>query len=495
VGRIGFRDESAGVGMRLDRSSFAVLVVTSATLVGLGIADGGFFTEARAWATFALAWLLAMIVFVRERVGVRRLEALLVGGLAALAGWAALSATWSGDPDLSLHEAGRILLYAVSVTVVLLLARVEGEVPVLLGVLVGVSVVVLAGLGHYLFLYGARAPDRFEGYLLFEPAGYANAFGILCAIGIVLALGLALHVDDRALRSIYCAALVPLGAALYLTSSRGAWLALAVALALQLLLERRPAWGIVAVAGVGGAIAAWLSARADLDSPASTFDVDAARLLGLELVFLTVAVALVAHRVSSAADRTRAGRHTRARIPIAITVALAALLAAARGDLALGNRRDYWRSAWDQWQEDRLLGGGAGAFGDYWQRATGTGARDAHSLYLETLAELGVIGFALLLAVLATPIVAAVLARRRAFVPTALAAYGAFLVHAGVDWDWEMPVVALSGLFCGAALLVAARRTDELAVSVRTRPWPLLIGALVVALALGELIASGALRV
>lgn len=480
----------------LGRSSFAVLVVTSATLVGLGVVNGGFFTEARAWATFALAWLLAMIVFVRERVSVRRLEALLVGGLAAFACWAALSATWSGDPELSLHEAGRVLLYAVSVTVVLLLARFEGEAPVLLGVLVGVSVVVLAGLGHYLLLYGTRAPDRFEGYLLFEPVGYANAFGILCTIGIVLALGLAMHIDDRVPRSAVCAAPVPLGAALYLTSSRGAWLALALALALQFLLDRRPSWAPVAVAGAGGGLAAWLSARADLHSPAATFDADAARFLGLELTLLTLAVAFVAHRVSSSPRRSRADRQRpRTGVPIVIAVALAAFLAAARGDFALGNRRDFWRTAWDQWQEGRLLGGGAGAFGDYWQRATGIGARDAHSLYLETLAELGVIGFCLLLVLLATPIVAAVLARRRAFVPTSLAAYGAFLVHAGVDWDWEMPVVALSGLFCAAALLVAARHANELVISVRTRPWPLLTAALVVVLALGELIASGGLRV
>ncbi|MFO7571919.1 MAG: O-antigen ligase family protein, partial [Gaiellaceae bacterium] len=158
-----------------------------------------------------------------------------------------------------------------------------------------------------------------------------------------------------------------------------------------------------------------------------------------------------------------------------------------------GNRRDYWRAAWDQWQEDPVSGGGAGAFGDFWKRTTGTGARDAHSLYLETLAELGVIGLILLVAVIVIPIFAAVLARRGSFVPTALAVYTAFLVHAGLDWDWEMPVVTLSGLFCGAALLVAARRPDESASSIETRPWPLTVAALMVVLAFCELLASSAL--
>ena len=36
--------------------------------------------------------------------------------------------------------------------------------------------------------------------------------------------------------------------------------------------------------------------------------------------------------------------------------------------------------------------------------------------------------------------------------------YVAFLFHAGVDWDWEMPAVTVAGLFCGAALLHCVMR-------------------------------------
>jgi len=42
-------------------------------------------------------------------------------------------------------------------------------------------------------------------------------------------------------------------------------------------------------------------------------------------------------------------------------------------------------------------------------------------------------------------------------VAAAAAGYSAYLVHAGLDWDWEYPVVTLAGLACGAALLIAAR--------------------------------------
>ncbi len=85
--------------------------------------------------------------------------------------------------------------------------------------------------------------------------------------------------------------------------------------------------------------------------------------------------------------------------------------------------------------------------------------RDAHSLYLETAAELGVVGLALLLCALGAPLVAAVAARDRTRVATAAAAYVVFLVHAGLDWDWEMPVTVLAGLACGAAVLAGVRET------------------------------------
>ena len=83
--------------------------------------------------------------------------------------------------------------------------------------------------------------------------------------------------------------------------------------------------------------------------------------------------------------------------------------------------------------------------------------QDAHSLYLEKLAELGAIGLVLLLWVLAVPVLAAIRIRGRPFVTGAFGAYVAFAAHAAVDWDWELPAVTFAGIFCGALLIVAAR--------------------------------------
>ncbi len=76
------------------------------------------------------------------------------------------------------------------------------------------------------------------------------------------------------------------------------------------------------------------------------------------------------------------------------------------------------------------------------------------------LGELGVVGLGLLLVALAVPLVAAVRARHAPLVSAAFGAYVAYLVHAGVDWDWEMTAVTIAALFCGVAVIVEARRRE-----------------------------------
>ncbi len=69
---------------------------------------------------------------------------------------------------------------------------------------------------------------------------------------------------------------------------------------------------------------------------------------------------------------------------------------------ASGNgRSDYWRVARTMVRDEPLLGTGAGSFEAHWfrERSVAFHARDAHNLYLETLAELGPVGLALLLAI------------------------------------------------------------------------------------------------
>ena len=82
-------------------------------------------------------------------------------------------------------------------------------------------------------------------------------------------------------------------------------------------------------------------------------------------------------------------------------------------------------------------------------------ARDAHNIYLETLSELGIVGAVLLGTALLIPFAAAWRASRRT-TRRGGRRLQAYVVHASVDWDWEMPVVTVAALFCAGALLAAA---------------------------------------
>ena len=127
-----------------------------------------------------------------------------------------------------------------------------------------------------------------------------------------------------------------------------------------------------------------------------------------------------------------------------------------------------------------LLGTGAGTFERDWQLNPDPPfkVRDAHSLYLETLTELGPAGLAFLLAALAIPLAVGLTVRRRPLAPYLLAAYGAFLVHAGVDWDWELGGVSLTALLIGV-LVLALARGGETVVRDRVRALAI-VGAMAV---------------
>ena len=84
--------------------------------------------------------------------------------------------------------------------------------------------------------------------------------------------------------------------------------------------------------------------------------------------------------------------------------------------------------------------------------------RDAHSLELETFAELGLVGVALLAALLAGVGLSARAAHRvdPALAAGPAAALTAWAVHCAIDWDWEMPALTLVAVVLAGALLAGA---------------------------------------
>jgi O-antigen ligase len=114
--------------------------------------------------------------------------------------------------------------------------------------------------------------------------------------------------------------------------------------------------------------------------------------------------------------------------------------------------------------DEPVRGVGSGGFAVAWlrERPILYAARDAHSLYLETAAELGLVGIALLLTFAGGVAASA----RRAFQGDPALAAGpialvsAWAIHAGLDWDWEVPSLTLVAIL-SAALLVARADEDE----------------------------------
>jgi tetratricopeptide (TPR) repeat protein len=116
--------------------------------------------------------------------------------------------------------------------------------------------------------------------------------------------------------------------------------------------------------------------------------------------------------------------------------------------LQLGSYRyDIWRVALHETGHHPLAGIGSRGFGPAYlqlRHSPDTPAR-AHSVELDALSELGVVGLALLVCAVALPLVP-VVSRTRARDPAATAAFGGaayWLAHASVDWIWTVPACGL----------------------------------------------------
>jgi O-Antigen ligase len=459
-------------------------------------ANGGYFPTQWGWSAIALLLVVGTAVVVRANVALGPLEWTMLGGLVAFTGWVALSTVWSVSSAQPVLETERNLVYVAAVAALFCVASRRSFPWVAGALLAAIYSVAMYPLATRLFPGRLVAYPPSIGYQLAAPFGYWNALGVFVAMGVLLAIGFAAHGRTAALRAASAAALVPLACALYLTFSRGAWLALAAATVVALALDpERLRVGVVALAlAPAPALGILLTSHshaltrqgAELAAAARDGHRVAAALVALALVQAAVSLALhgVARRV--ALDR-RVGLAA-----IALLVVLGGLgggLAIARAggptklvgnaydafvsperptgqdlnsrlvNLSGSGRADYWHVAWRQLTENPVLGTGAGSYERYWvrDRPNAFFARNAHNLYLEVLGELGPVGLLLLFVALGTPLVAAVRLRRRPLVAAVAAAYVAFVLHAAIDWDWQMGGLTITALLCGGALVVAAR--------------------------------------
>jgi hypothetical protein len=464
------------------RSRSVVLAVPLLLFPGaVALFSGGYPDVDRLRAGIAAWVLLAAVAIVLPRPLPRSRPAVVaVAALAGLTGWTALSLTWAPLGEPAGEDVQRMLVYLPVLVAAIAVLREPAAArlaePL---VLAGIAGATLYGLSERLFPGAVDLADVLSaGDRLAHPLTYWNATGAFAALGLVLAAAVGGDPGrPRWLRAAVVASAPVLGLALALTLSRGgigtavAGLAVLIALAPT----RRRLDSAALVAG-----AALLAAAATVPLPALR-EVASASGQGAAMAVVLAVLAGAAAALQWRAAGTTGTELRRAR-PLAVATLVLALAATAvlaaqveRADTTgasrlasvQSNRYEYWKVAARSFADHPLIGVGAGGFQAEWlrERPFREGVRDAHSLYLETAAELGIVGLALL-ALLFGGIAAAA---RRALPALAgsVAALAAWALHAGLDWDWEMPALTLVAIVLAGHLL--AGRTHTAAVDARGR--------------------------
>jgi O-antigen ligase/polysaccharide polymerase Wzy-like membrane protein len=480
------------------RRAITVLAVV-AVLAGptaLAFFQGGFFDLPRLIAAL-VAWLLVGVAALVSPQPLPRGRGgrLAIGGLVLLTVWTGVSIAWTPLSAPGTDALQRQLLYLADLIAAAALlrdplARRAAEPALALGTLVVIGYGLLERLlpGVFTLARSNYAFGRLE-----QPLTYWNATGALAAIGAVMCVRLAGD-DTRArwMRTAAAAASVPLAVGLWLSFSRGALAALLVGLlALVALAPTRAqlrAFAVAALAGVPAAVAAnALRGVRALEGTTAARERDGLVMLAV-LVALCAAAAAAVWLMARAEERGRispAPLSLSRRASVAAGVALVAVAAVAvavsardSGHSAVSgasaqrlssiesDRYVYWKVALrNGFESQPVRGVGAGGFAVVWlqHRPKRERAYQPHSLYVQTLAELGIVGFAFLAVCLAGLAIAATRAWRIAPARAAgpIAALVVFFAHSAIDWDWDMPAITLVAMVL-AGLLIAASEEEGL---------------------------------
>src|SRR5438128_1790296 len=376
-------------------------------VVFLGFNAGGYFPATPALATIVLsqALLLRLVNARSPFAGFAPATLVAIGALAMYAALTLASALWSHSMGRTLIEFDRACCYLLAL---LLFGTVRANSTtarwLTRGLVAGISIVCAAGLiSRVAPDVWHTAPDVSNERLSY-PVTYWNALGLLAALGIVLSFHLTCSFGERRSVRVLAAAVLPvLAATLFFTFSRGAIATGAIGLLVYVLVARPHALlsGALATAPCTAALifAAYHANLLDTVDPT------------------TPAAISQGHRVALVAS-----------VCIAAAAGLRLLLAA--------------------WLDPRLL-------------------RSAGKPWLSPMAKrailVGTAGLVLLLILLGA-VLGGLAARargsHRSIYGALLAAGVVWALHAGVDWDWEMPVITLP-FFAIAGLALSPRGGEQ----------------------------------
>jgi O-antigen ligase len=454
-----------------------------------------------------------------------------LGLLVCFTALAGLSVVWSVQPDASYLEAARLLAYIAVFGAGMGLVRLAPDHwPAILGGL-ALGATVVCGYALTTKVFPGLAPlityARLE-----EPYGYWNAIGLTAAMGAICCMWLGGRRSGHGLVSALAyPAMGILLVTLMLAYSRGALVALAIGLVVWFCIVpiRLRGAAVLIVGGLGaGAVVAFDFTRHALttDDVALAVRASAGHQLGVLLVVMALVLTLVGvaigfftgRRAPSQVARRRAGAVLLAAIVFGVVAFAAALAHSERGftgsishavgDLTNPNakpppnspgrltavasvRARYWNQALQIFDTHPGLGAGAGGYetASLRYRTAPLEVKHAHGFLVQTLADLGAAGLALVLGLLLAWLAAAGRATHpfnrswqdwgewlrlrsggtpgwRALEEPALRRYTAervgllsmvclvvvFGVSSFVDWTWYVPGNACVALLCAGWL-------------------------------------------
>jgi hypothetical protein len=471
-----------------------IAVAAAASLLAYG--GGGYGLAVQGMAVCAVwgAVAIGVAAGVFPRSSLSKSGWAMLAGCVGLTAWTLTSILWSSGVDAPFSAFVRMALYTGVVALALLATSRGGSAAWVNGL--ALAAVVVEALALVSRLFPGSLTTGFETFApgwvtrLSYPLGYWNGLAMLLGVAAPLLLRIATSSRSR----VRWLALVPLpglAVVIYLASSRGGVITAVVGVAVYLVLapDRWRLIGVIAGAGLAAAGAvAYVSRQHQLVNVPLGHGVAAqGRDVALALLVLGVAAAGLAACFDLALRRVVVPR------VVSIAVVLAAIVVAVGGIVALhpaarvsafarapapgtltidqhilsGNstgRWQLWSSGIDEFRASNpILGGGAGSYAGWWAEHASipVTVQNAHSLYVETLAELGIIGTLFALLILAPPIWLAARSVRldsqadRGLRSTQAAlggAFAAFLFGNGFDWIWQLPAVAAIGLAAGALL-------------------------------------------
>jgi O-antigen ligase len=483
-----------------------LMLLPGALIVFMGFNSGGNFPQTPALAAIVLAQvLLVRIMQSRDPFeGFAPSTVAAVGALGLYALMSLISGTWSHSTSRALIEFDRAWMYLL---ILILYGTVRPSRDnlrwLIRGLVIGATVVCVAGLISRVLPDLWHTPPDVANQRLSFPVTYWNALGLLAAVGVLLAFHMTSDLGESRAARVLAAPVIPvLAATLFFTFSRGAIATGVVGLVIYVLVGRPRAFLSGAIATVPATailvVVAYHANLLDTSDPTTPAAVvqghHVAVAAGICAVACVVLRLLCAVRLDPLL-RARGGRawmrsatRNASVVGAVVTIIAVGLALGAphtishdwhrffngaptgeKGDLRQrltdpsdNGRTELWTVALHAFSRSPLHGYGAGTYDILWDRNRPVFdfTVNAHSLYLQAMAELGIPGLVLLLVLVGAVLVGlGVRARgsRRTPYGALLAAAVVWALAAGVDWDWEMPVVTV-GFFAAAGLGLAPRR-------------------------------------